>query len=194
VQKPVVAPLCGHPLFRWIRVASSVAWCVAYLPAAVMAQVVPPPLPAGSSMVTIQGGMDTREAGRQTRAHHHKLHYGKDYMHDDTLDPPADARPAPAAQAGATLATTQVPATPARAIPAQAAQPCQIAPAGPPRIPTAGDLAAQQPRPGDLAALGAAGRPTTAVAPSSGCNTTTPRSAFTTSTRPDATTNSRITK
>ena len=47
-------------------------------------KVVPPPLPPGSSMVRVQGGMNDDEEKRQDRAHHHKGHNNKDINKDDS--------------------------------------------------------------------------------------------------------------
>jgi hypothetical protein len=44
-----------------------------------------PPLPPGSEMVRIQGGMNDDEVKRETRAHHHKGHVRKDFRRDDSL-------------------------------------------------------------------------------------------------------------
>lgn len=45
----------------------------------------PPPLPPGSSMVRVQGGMDENEVKREKRAHHHKGHVKKDHTRDDSV-------------------------------------------------------------------------------------------------------------
>ena len=58
-----------------------------------LATVTPPPLPPGSSMVKVQGGLNIVEQKRQERAHHHKLHVKKDITHDDTLDSPVSIQP-----------------------------------------------------------------------------------------------------
>ena len=64
-----------------------VTGCVAaLLCSSALAAVTPPPLPPGSSMVKVQGGLNDVERKRQERAHHHKLHFKKDVTHDDTLD------------------------------------------------------------------------------------------------------------
>lgn len=47
-------------------------------------KVVPPPLPPGSSMVRVHGGMNDDEEKRQDRAHHHKGHNKKDINKDDS--------------------------------------------------------------------------------------------------------------
>ena len=182
------------------RACAWVAFFLACLALPALAQVRPPPLPAGSAMVNVQGGMDLSETARQTRAHHHKLHYNKDYMHDDTQDTPPAAAPANVQSTAASYA----PQAPARALsaPAQAALPCPVQVAAPTRAPTSGDLAGMQPRPGDLAALGTAARPASAAsATTAGCLTTAPRvaapasrPAATLSSLPAATTNSRSTK
>ena len=49
------------------------------------AKVQPPPLPPGSSMVRVQGGLNNDEVKRQERAHHHKGHHRKNLDHDDSL-------------------------------------------------------------------------------------------------------------
>lgn len=46
----------------------------------------PPPLPPGSAMVRIQGGMDENEVKRHVRAHRHKSLHKKDYTRDDSVD------------------------------------------------------------------------------------------------------------
>lgn len=48
------------------------------------AKVQPPPLPPGSSMVRVQGGMNDDEVKREKRAHHHKGHVRKDINRDDS--------------------------------------------------------------------------------------------------------------
>jgi hypothetical protein len=48
------------------------------------AKVQPPPLPPGSSMVRVQGGMNDDEIKREARAHHHKGHVKKDLNRDDS--------------------------------------------------------------------------------------------------------------
>ena len=50
----------------------------------VQAKVQPPPLPPGSSMVRVQGGMDDNEVKREKRAHHHKGHHRKNIDRDDS--------------------------------------------------------------------------------------------------------------
>ena len=185
-----------------LRTGICLALWLACLVVPAMAQVKPPPLPAGSAMVTVQGGMDLNETGRQTRAHHHKLHYNKDYMHDDTLDAPAQGQAAAAVQASVAMYAPQTQAVRPTPAPSQAAIPCPVMPAVPPRIPTAGDLAAMQPRPGDLAALGTASRPATAAqTPVAGCTNTAQRAAnaasrpnTVSSISPAVTPNSRSTK
>ncbi|MEO7641160.1 MAG: hypothetical protein ABI919_00210 [Ramlibacter sp.] len=49
------------------------------------AVVAPPPLPPGSNLVKIEGGLDSAERKRQVRAHHHKLHHRKDMTRDDSV-------------------------------------------------------------------------------------------------------------
>lgn len=58
------------------------AWTVQAPAASVQA----PPLPPGSALVKLQGGLNEKETKRHERAHHHKLHIKKDYTRDDTLD------------------------------------------------------------------------------------------------------------
>lgn len=65
------------------------------------ARVAPPPLPLGSSMMRIEGGMSPPERQRQIRAHHHKGHYKKDHTRDDTQ---SVAAPAPRKSASAPAA------------------------------------------------------------------------------------------
>jgi hypothetical protein len=48
------------------------------------AQVKAPPLPAGSEMAQVQGGMNPEEIKREKRAHHHKGHVKKDVTRDDS--------------------------------------------------------------------------------------------------------------
>lgn len=57
-----------------------------------LAAVAPPPLPPGSNLVKIEGGVDRTERKRQERAHHHKLHHRKDMTRDDSVygDPSED--------------------------------------------------------------------------------------------------------
>lgn len=50
------------------------------------AAVKPPPLPPGSSMVRIQGGLNPDEVKRHQRAHHNKTHHRKDLSRDDSQD------------------------------------------------------------------------------------------------------------
>ena len=50
------------------------------------ADVTPPPLPLGSTMVRQHAGVNPDEVERNKRAHHHKGHYKKDVTRDDTLD------------------------------------------------------------------------------------------------------------
>jgi len=50
------------------------------------AAVKPPPLPPGSSMVRIQGGLNPDEVKRHKRAHHNKTHHRKDLTRDDSED------------------------------------------------------------------------------------------------------------
>jgi hypothetical protein len=50
------------------------------------ADVTPPPLPLGSTMVRQHAGVSPEEVERNKRAHHHKGHYKKDVTRDDTMD------------------------------------------------------------------------------------------------------------
>lgn len=43
-----------------------------------------PPLPAGSEVAQVQGGMNPEEMKREKRAHHHKGHVKKDFTKDDS--------------------------------------------------------------------------------------------------------------
>lgn len=184
--------------------AALLSLSLAGLAAPTFAQVTPPPLPTGSAMVTVHGGMDLSETARQTRAHHHKLHYNKDYMHDDSFDEPVGVNAPPSVQPSAASYAPQASAQRALAGATQASVPCPVVPAGPARMPTAGDLAAMQPRPGDVAALGSAARPAAPGSPSSGCLNTASRVAGaasaaarpinTVSNNPQPITNSRSTK
>ena len=47
-------------------------------------KVQPPPLPPGSAMVRVQGGMDANEEKRQERAHRHKGSFRRDFTRDDS--------------------------------------------------------------------------------------------------------------
>ena len=87
---------------RWIRLALLTAACFA---GAAQAQTVtPPPLPIGSLEARPEPGMSEPERKRAVRAHHHKLHHGKDKSHDDSLHThgPGDVQPvgAPAGAPG----------------------------------------------------------------------------------------------
>lgn len=48
-------------------------------------QVKAPPLPPGSALIKVQGGMNPDEIQREARAHHHKGHVKKDLNKDDSL-------------------------------------------------------------------------------------------------------------
>jgi hypothetical protein len=50
------------------------------------ANVTPPPLPLGSTMVRQHAGVSPDEVQRNKRAHHHKGHHKKDVTRDDTID------------------------------------------------------------------------------------------------------------
>lgn len=50
------------------------------------ADVTPPPLPLGSTMVRQHAGMSPDEVERTKRAHHHNKHHKKDVTRDDTMD------------------------------------------------------------------------------------------------------------
>jgi hypothetical protein len=70
-----------------LRVALGAGLACVLLTAASLAQagkVVPPPLPPGSNLVRLQGGMNDEEAKRQDRAHHHKGQNKKDVTVDDS--------------------------------------------------------------------------------------------------------------
>jgi hypothetical protein len=71
------------------RPALAICIAFAFSGAATLAQaagpVKPPPLPPGSEMVRIQGGMNDDEVKRETRAHHHKGHVRKDFRRDDSV-------------------------------------------------------------------------------------------------------------
>ncbi len=54
------------------------------------ADVTPPPLPLGSTMVRQHAGVSPEEVERNKRAHHHKGHYKKDVTRDDTIDDVSD--------------------------------------------------------------------------------------------------------
>ncbi len=58
--------------------------CLVALATLAQAKVQPPPLPPGSSMVRVQGGMNDDEVKREKRAHHHKGHFKKDINRDDS--------------------------------------------------------------------------------------------------------------
>ena len=49
------------------------------------AAVVPPPLPPGSAMVEVEGGLSKDERKRHVRAHSHKFRHKKDPTRDDTV-------------------------------------------------------------------------------------------------------------
>lgn len=162
-----------HDLPPAIRPALYAALLV--LAASANAQVTPPPLPPGSAMVKVEGGMNVDERSRQVRAHHHKLHHRKNYMLDDSVDhghSVHDRQLAPApAVAAVTPSVIAVPQrAPATAARAPAPVPCEVNTA-PARVPTAGELAALQPRAGDIAAPGAAARAPVSQA-QAGCDAT----------------------
>jgi hypothetical protein len=92
-------------IIRSTRVALAFA---ALLSGLAQAQVAPPALPPGSELVRPQPGMSEPEAKRAMRAHHHKMHHGKDVTRDDSvLGPetesvrPVVIRPAAASATGA---------------------------------------------------------------------------------------------
>ena len=70
------------------RLASVPAFAIATLlaTAGMQAQAVvkAPPLPAGSEVAQVQGGMNPEEMKREKRAHHHKGHVKKDVTKDDS--------------------------------------------------------------------------------------------------------------
>ena len=73
-------------LVRSLRPAFNIGLACALTAFATLAQakVQPPPLPPGSSMVRVQGGMNDDEVKREKRAHHHKGHFKKDIDKDDS--------------------------------------------------------------------------------------------------------------
>ena len=76
-------------LVRSLRPAFTIGIACALSALATLAQaakVQPPPLPPGSSMVRVQGGMNDDEVKREKRAHHHKGHNRKDITKDDSED------------------------------------------------------------------------------------------------------------
>ena len=76
-------------LVRSLRPAFTIGIACALSALATLAQaakVQPPPLPPGSSMVRVQGGMNDDEIKREKRAHHHKGHFRKDINKDDSED------------------------------------------------------------------------------------------------------------
>ncbi|RYF44162.1 MAG: hypothetical protein EOO25_00560 [Comamonadaceae bacterium] len=70
---------------RLCRAACFAPVLAALLSAQAFAAVAPPPLPPGSNLVKIEGGLDRAERKRQVRAHHHKLHHRKDMTRDDSV-------------------------------------------------------------------------------------------------------------
>jgi hypothetical protein len=59
---------------------------IACMATAAQAQAVtPPPLPPGSNLVRLDPGMSEVERKRHVRAHHHKMHHGKDMTRDDSV-------------------------------------------------------------------------------------------------------------
>jgi hypothetical protein len=70
---------------RRLRMSLGLLLAVCALQAPAQSVVKPPPLPPGSSMVKIQGGMNEQETRREVRAHHHKFHHKKDYTRDDSM-------------------------------------------------------------------------------------------------------------
>ncbi len=64
--------------------ALGLACAIAAIGTLAQAKVQPPPLPPGSSMVRVQGGMNDDEVRREKRAHHHKGHVRKDIHRDDS--------------------------------------------------------------------------------------------------------------
>jgi hypothetical protein len=84
--------------------AAAALVCVFSVPFTALAQtrVTPPPLPPGSSLVRVAPGMSPPEADRQIRAHHHKMHVGKDVTREAGVhldaSPSAPAAAAPSSQ------------------------------------------------------------------------------------------------
>lgn len=71
--------------FRSTRLALAAA---ALFAGFVQAQTVqPPPRPIGSTMARPDPGMSEPERKRSVRAHHHKMHHGRDYTRDDSIQP-----------------------------------------------------------------------------------------------------------
>lgn len=66
----------------WVSLTATVAMSSA------LAQVTPPPLPAGSARLHPQTGQNEDESRRMLRAHkhHHRFHYRKDVTRDDSED------------------------------------------------------------------------------------------------------------
>jgi hypothetical protein len=60
--------------------------------AGAQAKVQPPPLPAGSTLVKPQAGMDDDEGKRQVRAHRNKTGKKRDYTRDDSESDDSNSR------------------------------------------------------------------------------------------------------
>lgn len=73
-----------RPLRQSVSVAVAFLLAAASIPVLAQ-QVKAPPLPAGSALVKVQGGMNPDEHQREARAHHHKGHVKKDLDKDDSL-------------------------------------------------------------------------------------------------------------
>lgn len=70
-----------------VRMALATGLAAVLLTAASLAQagkVAPPPLPPGSNLVRLQGGMNDDEAKRQDRGHQHKGQKKRDFTVDDS--------------------------------------------------------------------------------------------------------------
>jgi hypothetical protein len=99
-------------LYTVVRLATATA--LACSAGAALAQaVIPPPLPPGSNLVRPEIGLNEEERKRYVRAHHHKMHHGKDFTKDDSVHghehvPPAATRPVGTRATGA--AGVQAPA------------------------------------------------------------------------------------
>ncbi len=79
MKQPIESPRSMRP-----ALSLGLACCLAAMATLAQAKVQPPPLPPGSSMVRVQGGMNDDEVKRHNRAHHHKGHVKKDMTRDDS--------------------------------------------------------------------------------------------------------------
>ena len=73
--------------FTVVRLVASLAVACSASAAFAQSAVTPPPLPPGSNMVRPEPGMSEPERKRAVRAHHNKVHHGRDFTRDDSIYP-----------------------------------------------------------------------------------------------------------